>query len=87
MPDMVLDVIFGVVAIAIGLYLLVRRTTLVGIAQERGRGIRSMTTHTIIAVVLVLVGIWSLLAAFDSDTPAAYCGTVPCPTSSCQSPG
>ena len=64
MPDMVLDVIFGVVAIAIGLYLLVRRTTLVGIAQERGRGIRSMTTHTIIAVVLVLVGIWSLLSAF-----------------------
>ena len=60
---MVLDVIFGVVAIAIGLYLLLRRTTLVAIAQERGRGIKSMTTHTIIAVVLVLVGIWSLLAA------------------------
>jgi hypothetical protein len=64
MSDMVLDVIFGVVAIAIGLYLLLRRNTLVGIAQERGRGIRSMTTHTIIAIVLVLVGIWSLLAAF-----------------------
>ena len=61
---MVLDVIFGVVAIAIGLYLLLRRNTLVGDRAERGRGIRSMTTHTIIAVVLVLVGIWSLLAAF-----------------------
>ena len=61
---MVLDVVFGVVAIAIGLYLLLRRNTLVGIVQERGRGIRSMTTHTIIAVVLVLVGIWSLLTAF-----------------------
>jgi hypothetical protein len=64
MPRMVLDVIFGIVAIAIGLYLLVRREPLVAIAQERGRGIKSLTTHTIIAVVLVLVGIWSLLAAF-----------------------
>jgi hypothetical protein len=64
MPRMVVDVIFGIVAIVIGLYLLVRREALVAIAQERGRGIKSLTTHTIIAVVLVLVGIWSLLAAF-----------------------
>jgi hypothetical protein len=64
MPRMVVDVIFGIVAIVIGMYLLVRREALVAIAQERGRGIKSLTTHTIIAVVLVLVGIWSLLAAF-----------------------
>jgi hypothetical protein len=64
MPRMVVDVIFGIVAIAIGLYLLVRREALVAIAQERGRGIKSLTTHTIIAVVLVLVGVWSLFAAF-----------------------
>jgi hypothetical protein len=64
MPRMVVDVIFGIVAIVIGLYLLVRREALVAIAQERGRGIKSLTTHTIIAVVLVLVGIWSLLATF-----------------------
>jgi hypothetical protein len=64
MPRMVVDVIFGIVAIAIGLYLLVRREALVAIAQERGRGIKSLTTHTIIGVVLVLVGIWSLFAAF-----------------------
>ena len=47
---MVVDVIFGIVAIAIGLDLLVRREALVAIAQERGRGIQSMATNTIIAV-------------------------------------
>lgn len=61
---MVVDLLFGIAAIALGLYLFLRRHALVAIAQERGRGIKSMSVHNTVAGVLVLVGIWSIAAAF-----------------------
>jgi hypothetical protein len=58
------DVLFGLVFVALGAYLLAQRRERVAIARERGTGISSLRWHTAIAVALVLVGLWGIATAF-----------------------
>jgi hypothetical protein len=60
---MVLDLAFGVAFIALGAYLFAQRHKRVAIARERGHGIKSPAVHNAVAVALVLVGIYSIVAA------------------------
>ena len=61
---MVVDLLFGIAFIALGVYLFAQRHKRVAIARDRGFGIKSQVLHTAVAVALVLVGVWSIATAF-----------------------
>jgi hypothetical protein len=60
---MVVDLLFGIAFVALGVYLFAQRHRRVAIARERGHGIKSMTLHNTVAGALVVVGLWSIAAA------------------------
>jgi hypothetical protein len=59
-----LDVLFGLVFVGLGVYLFAQRHERVAVARERGTGITSMRWHTLLALLLVAVGVWGIATAF-----------------------
>jgi hypothetical protein len=61
---MVVDLLFGLAFLALGVYLFAQRHQRVAVARERGFGIKSMVLHNAVAIALVVVGLWSIATAF-----------------------
>ena len=64
MPAVVVDLLFGIAFIAVGGVLFAQRHRRVELARERGHGIKSQAVHNTLAIVMILVGLWSILTAF-----------------------
>jgi hypothetical protein len=64
MHGVVVDLVFGIALLALGLYLFAQRHTRIAIARERGLGIKSPVVHNAIAAACVLFGILSIATAF-----------------------
>jgi uncharacterized membrane protein YidH (DUF202 family) len=60
----VVTIVFGLLAIALGVLLLVQRKERVAAARERGQGIKSPLVHNLVAVALVVFGLVYLATAF-----------------------
>ena len=60
---MVLDLILGVALIGVGALLLAQRHQRVAIARERGHGIKSQALHDLVAIAMIVVGLWSIASA------------------------
>ena len=60
---MVLDLILGVALIGVGALLLAQRQQRVAIARERGHGIKSQALHDLVAIAMIVVGLWSIASA------------------------
>jgi hypothetical protein len=64
MRGVVVDLVFGIALLALGLYLLAQRHVRTAIARERGYGIKSPAVQTAIGAACVLFGIYSIATAF-----------------------
>lgn len=60
---MALDLILGVALIGVGALLFAQRHQRVAIARERGHGIKSQRLHNLVAIAMIVVGLWSIAAA------------------------
>ena len=60
---MVLDLILGVALVGVGALLVAQRHQRVAIARERGHGIKSQLLHDLVAIAMIVVGLWSIAAA------------------------
>ena len=61
---MVVDLVFGIALVALGVYLFVQRDARIAIARERGLGIKSPVVHNAVAAACVLFGLLSIATAF-----------------------
>ena len=61
---MIGSLVFGCLAIALGVLLLVQRHERVATARERGHGIKSPLVHNLVAAALIIFGVVYVVTAF-----------------------